>query len=105
MELRQLNSFRTIAATGSFGSAADRMGLTQSALSHQIRNLEEELGMTLIVRAKPQVYLTEAGQYLLSAAEKIFDEIDEVRVHFGLVGESEEFKVLRVAATSRRRST
>ena len=47
MEIKQLKALQAIAATGSFHRAAEQLGLTQSALSHQIRALEEELGETL----------------------------------------------------------
>jgi DNA-binding transcriptional LysR family regulator len=100
MEIRQLRSFRAIVATGSFGVAAEQLSLTQSALSHQIRQLEEELGTTLLVRARPHVYLTEAGHVLLSAADRILAELNDVRQQFGLEAEGEHVEVVRVAATT-----
>ena len=51
--------------------------LTQSALSHQIKQLEDELSTTLLVRARPQVYLTEAGRWCWLAAERVMAELDE----------------------------
>jgi DNA-binding transcriptional LysR family regulator len=100
MEIRQLRSFRAIVATGSFGMAAEQLSLTQSALSHQIKQLEEELGTTLLVRARPQVYLTDAGQVLLSAADKIIAELSDLRQQFGLETEGQYVEVVRVAATT-----
>ncbi len=100
MEIRQLRSFRAIVATGSFGLAAEQLSLTQSALSHQIAQLEEELGTALLVRARPHVYLTEAGQVLFSAVEKILAELDDVREQFGLEAGGQHVAVVRVAATT-----
>ena len=100
MELRQLRSFRAIAATGSFGVAADQLNLTQSALSHQIKQLEDELGATLLVRARPQVYLTDAGQLVLAAADRVISELDELRQQFGIGDQEGRLEVVRVAATT-----
>jgi DNA-binding transcriptional LysR family regulator len=100
MEIRQLRSFRAIASTGSFGAAAEQMSLTQSALSHQIKQLEDELGTTLLVRARPQVYLTDAGQTLLAAADRIVSELNDVRREFGLEAEDQYVEVVRVASTT-----
>jgi LysR family cyn operon transcriptional activator len=100
MELRQLRSFRAIVATGSFGFAAEQLKLTQSALSHQIKQLEEELGATLLVRARPQVYLTDAGHVVLAAADRVMAELDELRQQFGVGAETGQIEVVRVAATT-----
>ncbi len=100
MELRQLRSFRAIVATGSFGIAAEQLNLTQSALSHQIKQLEDELGATLLVRARPQVYLTDPGQLVLAAADRVMAELDELRQQFGVGAERGQIEVVRVAATT-----
>ena len=100
MELRQLRSFRAIVATGSFGFAAEQLKLTQSALSHQIKQLEDELGTTLLVRARPQVYLTDAGHVVLAAADRVMAELDELRQQFGVGAEAGQIEVVRVAATT-----
>ncbi|HKP10974.1 MAG TPA: LysR family transcriptional regulator, partial [Blastocatellia bacterium] len=52
MELTQLETFRVVAETLNFTRAAERLHLTQSAVSHQIKALEEELGEPLFIRAK-----------------------------------------------------
>ena len=100
MELRQLRSLRAIVASGSFGAAAEQLKLTQSALSHQIKQLEDELGATLLVRARPQVYLTDAGQVVLATADRIMFELEELREQFGVGQEGERIEVIRVAATT-----
>src|SRR5882762_2980025 len=79
MELRQLEALRTIVATGSFAAAAERLRLTQPALSHQIKNLEDELGATLLIRARPKVYASPAGELVLPAADRSFSEVGIIR--------------------------
>lgn len=61
----QLRAFFEVARVGSFTKAADHLGLTQSALSHRIRNLEETLQTALFIRAPGSVKVTEAGRKLL----------------------------------------
>lgn len=100
MEIRQIRSFRAIVATGSFGAAAQQLRLTQSALSHQVKQLEEELGVTLLVRARPQVYVTDAGQSLLSTADRIIAEINDIRRQFGQEADDDYAEIVRIAATT-----
>lgn len=100
MDLRQLEALRTIAETGSFASAAERLRLTQPALSHQIRNLEEELGDILLIRARPKVYASPAGEIVLSCATRIFSEINTIREHFPKRRGGAALSTIRVAATN-----
>lgn len=76
MELRQLRAFVTIAEAGTFTAGALRVHVTQAAISMQIRQLEEELGVQLFVRAPRRVLLTEAGEKLLDRARLILREHD-----------------------------
>jgi DNA-binding transcriptional LysR family regulator len=62
---RQLTAFIATAATLSFTRAAKQLGITQSALSQRIRQLENELGVTLLNRSSRGVELTEAGKRVL----------------------------------------
>ena len=64
MELRQLRYFIAVADAHSISAAARKLCVVQSAVSHQIANLESELGAQLLVRAKSGVTLTAAGQLL-----------------------------------------
>lgn len=77
MELRQLRTFREIAETGSFTKAAQRVHLTQAAVSAQIKALENEAGTPLFSRINKKVFLTEAGERLLRRAERMLREHDE----------------------------
>ena len=100
MNLHQLEAFHAIVVSGSFSEAANQVHLTRSALSHQIKNLEQELGKALLVRAKPKVYPTPAGHVLLTSIARIFGELRTVKEKFGLLPGVERSSV-RVAATNR----
>src|SRR5437660_1844245 len=76
MEIRQLRSFVAIAELGTFTAAALRVHVTQAAISMQIRQLENELGARLFVRAPRRVMLTEAGEQLLHRARQILRDHD-----------------------------
>jgi DNA-binding transcriptional LysR family regulator len=73
LELRYLVALQAIEATGSFGAAADELGYTQSAISHQIATLERLVGQPLIDRpgGRRPVGLTPAGSLLLGHAEPV----------------------------------
>ena len=79
MELSQLRTFREVAEALSFTRAAQKLNMTQSAVSHQIKALERELGEPLFIRAKSGVRLSDAGQLALSYAERILEEADALR--------------------------
>ena len=79
MELWQLRTFRVIAETLNFTKAAETLNLTQSAVSHQIKALESELGEPLFIRAKRGVILTAAGKVALEYAVRILDEAEEMK--------------------------
>lgn len=74
--LRDLNAFVIVAEEGSFTRAAARLGVSQSALSQTIRNLEERLGIRLLNRTTRNVSPTEAGEQLLSEVRPALDQID-----------------------------
>jgi DNA-binding transcriptional LysR family regulator len=76
MEIRQLRAFVAIADAGTFTAAAQRVHITQAAISMQIRQLETELGVKLFVRAPRRVLLTEAGEQLLQRARHILRDHD-----------------------------
>lgn len=78
MELWQLRSFCEIAETLNFTKASEKLHLTQSAVSHQIKALEKELGVQLFIRAKRGVILTEAGKVALEYAKKIIRDAEEM---------------------------
>src|SRR5688572_25014068 len=81
MELWQLRTFCEIAETLNFTKASEKLHLTQSAVSHQIKALEEELGAQLFIRAKRGVILTDAGKIALKYAKQIIAEAEQMREH------------------------
>jgi DNA-binding transcriptional LysR family regulator len=74
--LNDLPAFVAVARERSFTRAAAKLGVSQSALSHTIRGLEERLGLRLLTRTTRSVAPTEAGERLLRTVGPRFDEID-----------------------------
>lgn len=70
-----LFAFAAVATDRSFTKAAAKLGVSPSALSHTIRNLEERLGLRLLTRTTRSVSPTEAGERLLRTVKPRFDEI------------------------------
>jgi len=79
MELRQLRYFAAIAKHGSFSKAAEQAFVAQSALSHQLAQLEEELGTRLLHRSRRGVELTESGRVFLAHATAILRQVDDAK--------------------------
>ncbi|MDS0788731.1 LysR family transcriptional regulator [Proteus vulgaris] len=79
--LTSLRFFNSAAQTGSFVSAAEQLHVTHSAVSRQIRLLEDELGIPLFERRNRAVYLNEAGQYLYKTTSAIFEQLEETVTH------------------------
>jgi LysR family transcriptional regulator for metE and metH len=76
LETRQLRLIAAIADTGSLTAAAAGLGLTQPALSHGLRGVEQQLGTSLFVRARRGMTPTEAGEQLLRTARLVLRELD-----------------------------
>ena len=74
-DLADLNAFAAVAADGGFTRAAERLGLSQSALSHAVRRLEERLGVRLLARTTRRTAPTEAGERLLKRLNPALDDI------------------------------
>ncbi|MDB5614283.1 MAG: LysR family transcriptional regulator, partial [Devosia sp.] len=82
LDLDQLQSFCAIADCGSFTEAARRVNKTQSAVSMQIKRLEERLGQMLLVREGRNVTLTQHGQTVYERARKMLRTNAEILDHF-----------------------
>jgi len=82
IEFRHLRTIKAIHEAGSLARAADQLHITQSALSHQIKGLEDQAGVELFVRRSKPMKLSAAGQRLLRAAERILPEIDMLQAEF-----------------------
>src|SRR5918911_564067 len=74
--LNDLLAFLAVARERSFTRAAAQLGVSQSALSHALRGLEERLGLRLLTRTTRSVAPTEAGERLLRSVGPRLDEID-----------------------------
>jgi DNA-binding transcriptional LysR family regulator len=79
VDLANLNAFIAIAETGSFSEAAERLHLTQPAVSKRIAGLEQQLDVRLFDRLGREVNLTEAGRALLPRAYQILGVLDDTR--------------------------
>ena len=75
IELRHLRTLVALRDTGSLGEAADRMFLTQSALSHQIKDLETRIGSSLFIRKTRPVRFTTAGRRLVKLADEVLPRV------------------------------
>jgi DNA-binding transcriptional LysR family regulator len=74
LNLDQLEALREVVALGSFSSAAERLNLTQPAISLQIKQLESRLGVRLVERFGKRAFATAAGSDLLAHGRRLFDE-------------------------------
>lgn len=78
MDLKQLNAFVTIATLQSFSAAASGLGLSQPSLSRLLKQLELELGVTLIDRYHRPLQLTDAGQFFYDKVRTLLTELDTI---------------------------
>lgn len=86
IEFRHLRTIKAIHDTGGLARAADQLNITQSALSHQIKGIEEQAGVDLFVRRSKPLRLSAAGKKLLAAAERILPLVADLEAEFsGLV--------------------
>src|SRR5262245_24010208 len=79
MSLRNLQILTAVARKGSFAAAADHLGLTQSAISLQIKNLEEELGVQLFERTGRSPKLNANGRLVVERAEEILSIYEGIK--------------------------
>lgn len=96
--LRQLRVFVTVAQARSFSRAGEIIGLSQSAVSHSVKELETQTGVKLLDRTTREVVLTEAGQQLAMRLERLLDELHSTLRDVGRLGQQLSGTV-RVAAS------
>ena len=82
LEFRHLRSIKAIHDQGGLARAADVLNITQSALSHQIKALEEQVGMELFLRRSKPLKLSKAGHRLLKLAEDVLPQVSRVEEDF-----------------------
>lgn len=80
MELRHLKYFLSIAREKSFTRASEELFVTQPTLSHQVKQLEEELGCELFDRSSRNVRLTSAGEIFSDFASRALREVESGRI-------------------------
>ena len=77
VDLNKLKTFHILAGTQSYTGCADKLCLTQSAVSHAIKKLEADLGFELVDRQNRRFKLTSQGEFLYRRCEKIFNDLEE----------------------------
>ncbi|NNE52836.1 MAG: LysR family transcriptional regulator [Sulfitobacter sp.] len=92
IEFRHLRTIQAIHEAGGLARAAEQMNITQSALSHQVKGLEDQAGVELFVRRSKPLKLSPAGQRLLKLAEQVLPQVQALQ---------DEFSGLRAGSTGR----
>ena len=82
IEFRHLRTIKAVHEAGSLARAADQLNITQSALSHQIKGLEEQAGIELFVRRSKPMRLSAAGMRLLRLAEQVLPQVEAAQAEF-----------------------
>jgi DNA-binding transcriptional LysR family regulator len=98
LDSRQLRTFVSLARTGSFTATAKEVFITQSAVSHSMKALEDELGCRLLNRVGKKTTLTLEGEHLLRHAQKIITDMSAAREALMNLGKTGETR-LRVGAS------
>jgi DNA-binding transcriptional LysR family regulator len=99
LDTRQLRAFVSLARSASFTLAGREMHLTQSAISHAIKALENDIGTSLFHRQGKSVHLTHAGRELLPNAEQILQLMSQARATLGTLDQTPRGK-LRIGCTT-----
>lgn len=92
MEIRHLRLIKAIVEEGSITKAIDKLHLTQSALSHQLKEAEYQLGTKIFLRTNKKLILTQAGEKLYQTAKEIIDKLSDTereikQLVYGEIGE------------------
>lgn len=98
MDIKALKYFLAVAQERNITKAAEKLCMAQPPLSRQMKILEEELGVTLFIRGKRQIQLTEEGYYLKQQAEEIILLVEKTEQQLGKMGGSEH-GTLSIGAT------
>ncbi|OMT74276.1 LysR family transcriptional regulator [Burkholderia pseudomallei] len=96
--LRQLRVFIEVARLKSFSRAGDEIGLTQSAVSRSVRELEGEIGLKLIDRTTRDVQLTDVGTNLIASVSRLLGDLDDALREIREIGEQRRGRVIVAAS-------
>lgn len=88
--LSALRAFEAAARHGSFKLAAHELAVTPTSISHQVKSLEEQLGLKLFERFNRRVELTSAGEHYVATLTRAFDDIDAATRQLSAHGKAEE---------------
>jgi LysR family transcriptional regulator for metE and metH len=77
LEIKHLKTVRALRNGGSLVEAAKQLHLTQSALSHQLKDVEERLGLSLFVRKTKPIRFTRAGEHILELADQVIPQLEQ----------------------------
>jgi len=94
MELIHFRILLALKRRGTLNAAAESLHLTQSALSHQIKNLEQRLGILLWRKQGRTLVLTQAGHYLSEVAESVIATVDSAEQHLNLLAAGKTGKLI-----------
>jgi LysR family transcriptional regulator for metE and metH len=89
LEFRHLRTIKAIHEAGGLARAADLLNITQSALSHQVKGLEEQAGVELFVRRSKPLKLSAAGHRLLRLAEQVLPQVEALQAEFASLRDGE----------------
>jgi DNA-binding transcriptional LysR family regulator len=98
--IRQLKVFREVATLQSFTRASKALYLTQPAVSMQIKQLEEAVGLKLFEKQGKQISLTDAGEEISLLSNNILQQIDETRHHLEQIASGDQGKLRLAVATT-----
>lgn len=93
VNIRQLQVFKTLCDELNFTKTAEKLNMTQPAVSHVIGSLEEEFGVRLVDRLNRRIYLTTAGKLFLAKAIRLLDLYDDLRLNFWAEKEQQPLRV------------
>lgn len=96
--LRQLRVFIEVARLQSFSRAGDEIGLTQSAVSRCVRELEAEIGVKLVDRTTREVQLTDVGANLIASIPRLLGDLDDALREIREIGEQRRGRVVVAAS-------
>jgi DNA-binding transcriptional LysR family regulator len=96
--LRQLRVFIEVARLQSFSRAGDQIGLTQSAVSRCVRELEAEIGVKLVDRTTREVQLTDVGANLIASIPRLINDLDDALREIREIGEQRRGRVVVAAS-------
>lgn len=93
MLLRQIKYFITVVECNSFTEAAEQCYISQSAISQQIRALEDDIGVKLIKRENRKFYLTDAGEYFYRYGKELLNRAEEIKRETYNIGKNNKLQL------------